>query len=655
MDARNKSGHDEKKNSHHGDTETRTVIASAGGAKRCEKMNACRQARADTKKVTSQSDVPFLRSDFGGDVGVAAAQPRLLERRRAEEVTLEEADAFVAQDRRLLFLLDPFGDDRQVEALGQADEVAQEDLVLGVGREVAHERAVDLDSVDRELLQMTQRGKPGAEIVECHAAAEIAQRAHEARALGDVVQRRGLGDLDDEAAGDLRPVLEDRRDGAQPRAVGRGEAGDVEGEIDRGMLGDFVHRLVEHVAVDQADEAQLLDRGDEIAGGDDLAVLGDHAQQAFAEIDLAGLGRDHRLIGEDQAVLLERALHALAQREAVAVAAALLLAHAIGHEAVAAGALGFRESRFGKRHDVVRGLGLLGKAGCTDRNRRIDGTGGGVDRHLADGRENLFGGDGDVLLGAIGEHDAEAVAADAADDVADAQAAVEPLADLDDDGVGRLVAVGVVDGAELVDADGEIGAGRAGAQAAGDDLVERLAQALFVEVASELVVMRELLEALLDRLARGDEAEHALDAHGLAARRLGRAAIVHPGVVAAVEADAVLAVESAAALDVRSEALVAQRQVVAMDAIGEGLAGRHQAEGQALDGAVPFEAVGGGIPYIGNVAGGRERGQYRSVVSLGFSRHANDVTLNRAQHGARWLSSFPMLKEQFTSRFWLKF
>ncbi len=283
-----------------------------------------------------------------------------------------------------------------------------------------------------------------------------------------------------------------------------------------GLSRHFLDRLLQHVTVDQADEAQLLDRGHEIAGQHHLAVLADHAQQAFVMVGGAGVARHHRLIGEDQAVVLERALHPLAQRHAETVAAALLLGDLVGHEAIAAGALGLGQRGFGAGHDVVGGLGLLGERRAADRDGGIDRAGDGVDRHLAHRGQDLLGGDGGVLLGAIRQHDAEAVAADAADDVAHPEAAVEPLADLDDDRIRRLVAEGVVDVGELVDADREIGAAVAGARARGDDVVERLAQPLLVVMAGELVVAGEMLEPLLGRLAPADEPQHAQHARGLA-------------------------------------------------------------------------------------------------------------------------------------------
>ena len=125
----------------------------------------------------------------------------------AEIIALEEADAFAAQDRRLLGGLDAFGHGGEAEPARQADEMAQEDLVVVVLAEIAHEGAVDLDGVDGERLEVAQRGEAGAEIVERDAAAQLAQRSHEARAFLDVVQRRRLGDLDHQRGSPARACL----------------------------------------------------------------------------------------------------------------------------------------------------------------------------------------------------------------------------------------------------------------------------------------------------------------------------------------------------------------------------------------------------------------------------------------------------------------
>src|SRR4029077_12117981 len=98
-------------------------------------------------------------------------------------IALEKMHAFAAQHRRLLGGFDALGHGEQVQAPGEADEMAQEDLVARLFTEIAHEGSVDLYRIDAKRLKGAQRGKAGAEIVERDAAAEIAQGGDEARRL----------------------------------------------------------------------------------------------------------------------------------------------------------------------------------------------------------------------------------------------------------------------------------------------------------------------------------------------------------------------------------------------------------------------------------------------------------------------------------------
>ena len=100
--------------------------------------------------------------------------------------------------------------------------------------------------------------------------------------------------------------------------------------------------------------------------------------------------------------------------------------------------------------------------------------------------------------------DAETVAAEPADQIADPQAGVEPAADFDQHGIGRLVAEHVVDHRHVVDADRQERRRAARALIGGDDLVDRFAQPALVEMAGQLVVIGEPLEPRLLRLAVAD-------------------------------------------------------------------------------------------------------------------------------------------------------
>ena len=73
------------------------------------------------------------------------------------------------------------------------------------------ERAVDLDLVDGEVLQVRQRGVAGAEVVDRHADAEAAQALHLDRDGGQVGQQHRLGHLEDEPIRATPAAVERRR------------------------------------------------------------------------------------------------------------------------------------------------------------------------------------------------------------------------------------------------------------------------------------------------------------------------------------------------------------------------------------------------------------------------------------------------------------
>lgn len=59
-------------------------------------------------------------------------------------VALQETDAFLAQQRRLLGGLDAFRDSAEPETAGQAEQVAQNDPVFAAAREAADKGALDI-------------------------------------------------------------------------------------------------------------------------------------------------------------------------------------------------------------------------------------------------------------------------------------------------------------------------------------------------------------------------------------------------------------------------------------------------------------------------------------------------------------------------------
>ena len=88
------------------------------------------------------------------------------------------------------------GDDFHPQAVRHADHRDGESGVRRVGGDVAHERAVDLQGVDREPLQIADRRIAGSEIVDGEMDAHFAQRLEGADRSRGIVDEDALGDLE---------------------------------------------------------------------------------------------------------------------------------------------------------------------------------------------------------------------------------------------------------------------------------------------------------------------------------------------------------------------------------------------------------------------------------------------------------------------------
>ena len=484
--------------------------------------------------------------------------------------------------------------------------MAQKNLVVRAAREIVDERTVDLDGIDGQALQVAQRRMAGAEIVERDAAAGVAQRADEPGRFLDIVERRGFGDLDNEARGDVGPVAHLRDQRAQPRPIGRGQARNVEAEPDGGMSVELRHHHIEDIAVDQPDKTKLFEFRHEFAGRNDPAVRRAHPQEALVMVDFLGCGHDHRLEGKQDALFAQRRLHLVADRQAAPLALALLTGHAIMAVAVAPGALGFGERALRPGDRVVGGQTLIGKRGAADRRRGIDVPPRRQHRPRADRGQDLLGRRPDIFLPTMRQDDAETVAAEPADQIADAQAAVEPPADFDQHAIGRLIAEHVVDHRHVVDSDRQERGRAVGALIGGDDLVDRFAQPGLVEMTGQLVVIRQPLEARLLRLAvadRTDDSEHDRRSTRIITTR--PAALVHPDEAAFGVAQAVFAVERILAVEMPGERQLAVDQIIGMDAIGKAASGRHlrrQIDHRGSQPPRPLNPIPVEFPGIGDIA-----------------------------------------------------
>src|SRR6476659_7787822 len=107
--------------------------------------------------------------------------------------------------------LDPLGNRDESEGMREVDEVGGNRRVLGVVGGTLNKRVVDLDHVDREMAELTQRGETGAEVVDRDPNAllveqlQLCPRAISGEALFD---DRRLGHLESERAWRKRRFFE---------------------------------------------------------------------------------------------------------------------------------------------------------------------------------------------------------------------------------------------------------------------------------------------------------------------------------------------------------------------------------------------------------------------------------------------------------------
>ncbi len=116
-------------------------------------------------------------------------------------VALKGMASKTAEKQRLHLGLHALGYRRNAKIAGNVQDGLDDDAIILVGLQVVDERAIDLERVDRQALQMRQRGIARAKIIESDLDAECFQRGERHVDFGDIVEHDVFGKLDREAAG----------------------------------------------------------------------------------------------------------------------------------------------------------------------------------------------------------------------------------------------------------------------------------------------------------------------------------------------------------------------------------------------------------------------------------------------------------------------
>ena len=397
-------------------------------------------------------------------------------------------------------------------------------------RGAADEALVDLDLVERRLLQIAERAIAGAEVVERKPNAELLQLGE--RLVGRIAlgEEHALGDLELEPLGSnagLAQML------ARPSSTTPGSL-NCSGErltatrTWSGQLRRFLERGPQHPFADLADQAGFLGQRNELGRRDRPAGRMLPADQRFEPGDLLAGGADDRLVMDRQLAALDR----LAKIVLEQLALGRLAVHRRFVEAVlaAAGGLGRVEREVGIADQRV-GAGPARVAdGDADR---------GADRHLVafdhvGPRDLLDQRPGERFqqadVDAAGKHRLELVAAETPDLAVIAHHRLQPLGDLAQQRVADRVAERVVDVLEPIEIDHEQRAALLAMGRVAQRFVERLAHHRAVRQSGQRVEPGEARDLLLGPALLGEvgaDAAEAEEAAAIVEDRVARQRPVH--------------------------------------------------------------------------------------------------------------------------------
>ena len=185
-------------------------------------------------------------------------------------------------------VLDEFRDGLYVQGVSDLVDRLDHCKVYVVRDHVLHETAVQLQVIDGQVLEITERAQPDAEVVECQTAAQLAQPGDKLRCIAQVGDHRGFRNLETQQL---------RRDAAVPdfadqevheTFIRKRLAREVDADGADMLLGALVIQgqqpecIRYHPAVDGRHQQVTLGRGYEGAGADDGVVLVEHADKHFA-------------------------------------------------------------------------------------------------------------------------------------------------------------------------------------------------------------------------------------------------------------------------------------------------------------------------------------------------------------------------------------
>src|SRR6202035_3278477 len=134
----------------------------------------------------------------------------------SKQVPLSLGTPACLEARKLPGIFNAFGRRRQAEAARKPEDRLDDHLAFMVGVEAIDETAIDLDLVEMQLLQLSERRITGAEIIESDAHPRVPQLIDHLPRHLEIIHERALGDLKLEPTRIESAVREDVQN-AQPQ------------------------------------------------------------------------------------------------------------------------------------------------------------------------------------------------------------------------------------------------------------------------------------------------------------------------------------------------------------------------------------------------------------------------------------------------------
>ena len=353
--------------------------------------------------------------------------------------------------------LDALGHGGHPERVRQRDDGAHDRARLRVLGDLAQERAVDLQGLDRQRAQARERRPAGAEVVDRQSQPERPQVGEQRADPLGLAQRGGLGELHRQQrrvdARDPQPLPQLGRE-VRPVQLTRGHVERHQRLDPLPLPGDDLRgERLDHPGADRLEQAHLLGGGDEVVGHHQPAVGVLPAQQRLHRVHAPARGPHDRLVVQRQLSTLDRPPQPRGEREALQ----WLARHArVERPRRAAASLALVHRHVRVLEQLLGAVGVLREQRDPDARLHVElhaGDGEGLGQAVGELVGQPAAGRGRVLARDVARQQQELVAAVARQQRLVAADAAQARAHAPQQAVARGMAQRVVDELEVVEVD----------------------------------------------------------------------------------------------------------------------------------------------------------------------------------------------------------